>query len=251
MKENPKMRMFAGPNGAGKTSLVIEIEDKNYANIGVFLNADDIYQNFLYKPHLDLSHYNLQAITQKDLEIFADSCLKIEDRLQKPFEEFSLFINEGYLVKKEHNRKVSSYEAAFIIDFFREMLLKKGESFSFETVMSHSSKLNFITEAKKKNFKTYLYYVASDQPEIHVQRVRNRVKKGGHDVPEKKIIERYYRSMNNLLEAVQLADRAFIIDNSDQANNLVAEKSNEDTFEFYVDVVPWWVYQYIVDKLVD
>ena len=62
--------------------------------------------------------------------------------------------------------------------------------------------------------KTYLYYVSTVDPQINIARVKYRVSVGGHPVPEQKIIERYYRSMDLLMQAIECCDRAYLFDNS-------------------------------------
>ena len=57
-------------------------------------------------------------------------------------------------------------------------------TFSFETVMSHHSKVSFLKEVKQAGFKTYLYFICTQDPEINQKRVLNRVSKGGHSVDE-------------------------------------------------------------------
>ena len=67
---------------------------------------------------------------------------------------------------------------------------------------------------QQAGYRTYLYYVATDAPEINVSRVANRVALKGHDVPSEKIITRYYKSLELLIEAVRHTNRAYIFDNS-------------------------------------
>ena len=74
-------------------------------------------------------------------------------------------------------------------------------SFTYETVMSHISKVELLNYAKLKGFRTYLYYIATDDPEINISRVKNRVNLGGHNVPENLIIDRYHRSLDLLINA--------------------------------------------------
>lgn len=237
--------MFAGPNGGGKTTL-IEIIAKKYS-IGIFLNADRIAQRLDDKPFLDLREFGLKNATQEDFVIFAGKYENLKARLKKTFEELQLQIEEGYIIKK--SEFVNSYEAAFVADFIRDALLKNKKGFSFETVMSHRSKINFIQEAGQAGFKTYLYYIAASDPEIHSQRVKERVNKGGHGVPEEKIHERYYRSLDLLYDAVKMADRTFIIDNSTKEGKLVAEKDNKSYLELKTQSVPWWVDEYLLQKI--
>ena len=50
--------------------------------------------------------------------------------------------------------------------------------------MSHISKVEFLREAKRQGYKTYLYYVSTVDPQINIARVKYRVSVGGHPVPE-------------------------------------------------------------------
>ena len=62
--------------------------------------------------------------------------------------------------------------------------------------MSDPGKVEVLRQAKGLGFRTYLYYVATDAPEINVSRVSLRVSQGGHDVPVDKIVSRYHRSLS-------------------------------------------------------
>ena len=68
-------------------------------------------------------------------------------------------------------------------DFLRIKLLERQATFTFETVMSHPSKVKLLEKAKAAGYRTYLYYVATDDPAINISRVQNRTKLDGHDVP--------------------------------------------------------------------
>ena len=69
--------------------------------------------------------------------------------------------------------------AQIIADFLRKKLLKQKERFSFETVFSHSSKLDIMKEARKNGYKVYLYFVSTESPEINKLRVESRRDQGG------------------------------------------------------------------------
>ncbi len=105
-------------------------------------------------------------------------------------------------------------EAQRIADEWRARFLSERRSFSFETVLSHPSKIAFMREALAAGYYIILYYVGIADPLVNVARVADRVAKGGHDVPEEKIRARYQRSMSLLAEAVRAADRAYVFDNS-------------------------------------
>ncbi len=68
--------------------------------------------------------------------------------------------------------------------------------------------------------------MATESPEININRVANRVDDGGHDVAQDKIVERYYRSLELLPSAIAASDRAYIFDNSGEKAVLLAEITN-------------------------
>jgi predicted ABC-type ATPase len=109
---------------------------------------------------------------------------------------------------------VNSYFASVAGDFLRQKLLDQKLSFTFETVMSHPSKVDLLASAQQAGYRTYLYFVATDDPDINISRVRSRVKLGGHAVPEDRIVKRYHRSLDLLMQAIQHTNRAYVFDNS-------------------------------------
>ena len=93
------------------------------------------------------------------------------------------------------------------------------------------------------------YFVATVDPDINISRVAYRVQTGGHPVPSEKIIKRYYRSINLLMDAITHSDRAYIFDNSaDDDSVLLAEITDGDELELKVDAVPLWFQTAILDK---
>jgi predicted ABC-type ATPase len=100
-------------------------------------------------------------------------------------------------------------------DARRAALLKEGRSFVSETVFSHPSKLDLIDRARAAGFIVHLLVVAIDDPRRLVARVRQRVGEGGHDVPAKRIVQRYPRTLANLAHAVRRADIAMLYDSHD------------------------------------
>lgn len=168
-----RMRIFAGPNGSGKSTL-FETFRQNF-NPGIFINSDVIEKEILEKGFLDLLTYGL-ALTQNDLEQFFQStnAATLLQKSQETGHKIDIEIKENIIVDK--SRYTHSYEAALITSFIREHLLKNEISFSFETVMSHPSKLDEITEAKKLGYKVYLYFICLDEPRLNVSRVEKTVK---------------------------------------------------------------------------
>ncbi|MGE2724838.1 zeta toxin family protein [Mycolicibacterium pulveris] len=106
-----------------------------------------------------------------------------------------------------------SYEAARIAAGTRAHLIDLGESFIAETVFSHPSKLELIDTAQTAGYTVLLHGVLITE-NLAVQRVRHRVAAGGHDVPERKIRERYQRLWGLVASAAQRVDAATFYDNS-------------------------------------
>lgn len=100
-------------------------------------------------------------------------------------------------------------------DARRAALLAEGRSFVSETVFSHPSKLELIAQAQAAGFIVHLLVVAIDDPQRLIARVRQRVGEGGHDVPPRRILERYPRTLANLAQAVRRADIAMLYDAQD------------------------------------
>lgn len=113
-------------------------------------------------------------------------------------------------------------KAQEIVRAGRANALAGGVDHSFETVMSHISHVEYMREARAQGFVVRLYFVGNDQPEINVDRVANRVKHGGHDVPIDKIINRYYGCLRNLPDAIAESNEGIIFDNGSVENPLSA-----------------------------
>ena len=101
-----------------------------------------------------------------------------------------------------------------------------------ETVLSSSKYQKLVSRAHDHGFRVRLIYVVLDSADLNVERVRIRVAKGGHDVPEDKIRERRVRSLEQLSWFFDHADLADIFDNSGAEPTLVVSKRGEDVFVF-------------------
>lgn len=149
-----------------------------------------------------------------------------------------------------HETLTANKKAQTIADERRQAALIEGRSLSFETVMSHPSKVDFMRRAKERGYDVSLFFVGTDDPLINVERIKNRVQEGGHDVPPQKTISRYERVMNLMPEAVKTSDYAEIYDNSDAdvPMRLTAAIEQGKTVIF-LDDPPHWVNGYLLDAL--
>lgn len=238
----PRLRMFAGPNGSGKSTMKEVIPE---TLLGVYVNPDDIEKAWRQSGCIDLSMFKVRVDAEEVLAFFMKSTFLANAG-------FSIAVSQ---LRFDENRLcldpelVNSYFASVVSDFIRHKLLEQKIDFTFETVMSSADKVDFLHRAKAAGFRVYLYYVATEDPEINISRVRYRVKMHGHDVPEDKIVERYFRSLDLLVNAIRLSDRAYIFDNSSQDRIWLAEVTDGAELEFKTDLVPHWFEEYVLDRL--
>lgn len=106
-----------------------------------------------------------------------------------------------------------AYEAARIAEVERRSKMAAGVSFSSETVFSHPSKVALVSDASALGYLVHLH-VMLVPVDLTVQRVNERVRRGGHDVPEDKVRARYERLWGLVMEAVRRADESHFFDNS-------------------------------------
>ncbi|MFM2296271.1 MAG: hypothetical protein RLZZ350_2684 [Verrucomicrobiota bacterium] len=94
-------------------------------------------------------------------------------------------------------------------------LLDAGEAVAVETVLSTAKYRPVIEKLRRDGGIFNLIYVGLSSPELSRERVRARVLKGGHPVPEEKLPGRWQRSLENLPWFARQADHCFVYDNSD------------------------------------
>ena len=92
--------------------------------------------------------------------------------------------------------------------------IEKGESFAVETTLSGKGYLQMMVHARSRGFEVVLVYIGTENVEINLARIRNRVLAGGHDVPEGDVRRRYQRSFKSLVTAIERADHTILFDNS-------------------------------------
>lgn len=243
-----RLRVFAGPNGSGKSTVIEYVTKYKVKNksidFGFYINADDIAQQ-LKDSKFDITDFDITTSNKEFRETAVNSGLV---NAEFPLD---LFINSytfrSNVIRLKSNAALERL-AQIIADFLRKKLLQEKKRFSFETVFSHHSKLDIMREAKEQGYKVYLYFVSTESPEINKFRVEARVAQGGHNVEAAKIESRYYRSLEYLYEACQLAYQVFFFDNSREGENskmfahFKLEKGerkwdqlNEDTPEWFLE----------------
>jgi len=124
------------------------------------------------------------------------------------------FVNADVLAQELH---LEPYAAASVAKMIRLELVKQRESFVFETVFSDpvGEKLAFLKSAAEAGYNTILCFIGTMGPEVSEQRVAMRVSQGGHDVPTRKMVERFPRILENLKAALCDLPHVWVFDNDD------------------------------------
>lgn len=91
--------------------------------------------------------------------------------------------------------------------------LEKEISFTQETTLSGHKTLHTVKSAREKQYFIRLYYIGISSAEESLARIKNRVRKGGHDIPEDDVIRRYQSRFADLMKILPYCDEAFLFDN--------------------------------------
>jgi len=230
----PRLRMLAGPNGSGKSTLAAQLSSDYAVNLYRFLNADLLFAEVV-QSHRTACPFSID--NAELVQFVARSTYPRE--YKRPFESGEIYIDgEDYLHFSANG--INSYSVAIVADFFKEQYLKHRISFSFETVFSHPAKIDILRRAQAAGFKTYMYFVATENPVINVNRIKERVALGGHDVPEEKTRSRYLRCMEQVRYALPYLNRAYFFDNSTEQSIYLAEYESEVGFSLHSELLPSW-----------
>lgn len=96
-----------------------------------------------------------------------------------------------------------------------EEFVANGESFAFETTLSGLSYTRRIPSWREEGYRIVLFYLRLPSVDLAIERVRMRVRAGGHNVPEETVRRRFTRSWENFQHHYSpLADKWVVFDNS-------------------------------------
>ena len=135
------------------------------------------------------------------------------------------FLNADEIAKKieDKGQKNALIQAGRI--FFQRLnnYIEEGQSFVIETTLSGTYINKVAKKAILQGYRIKVIYIFLDNPELCVERVKTRVVKGGHDVPEEDIIRRFYRSKSNFWDNfTSIANEWIMFYNGDEGFQQVA-----------------------------
>ncbi len=238
-----RARMFAGPNGSGKSAIKDYVSERLR---GHYINPDDIETQIRREGGFDFALWGLRPDAAQLLPFLASHPLVAKGEQVEAVR--ALTVSGTRLDFSQ--APVNSYLASALTDFLRQRLLEAGDNFTFETVMSYKDKVEFLRHAQDCGSRTYLYYVCTKDPRINIARVASRVANGGHAVPEAKIVDRYWKSLDLLFPAILASNRAYLFDNSEEGGKAQCFAEFADgQITIRSSPQPLWFHTYVWDKM--
>lgn len=99
-----------------------------------------------------------------------------------------------------------------------EQAVARRLGFAFETTLGANTIPRLLSEAASRGIDVHVWYAGLTSPELHIERVRARVRQGGHDIPEADIRRRYQHSRLNLIHLLPQLGALRVYDNSVEAD---------------------------------
>ncbi|MEG0189353.1 zeta toxin family protein [Algoriella sp.] len=122
-----------------------------------------------------------------------------------------------------------AFEAGRIMLNRIDELFKNQENFAFETTLATKIYKQKIKFAKENDYNTTLLFFWLRNSDLAKERVKIRVKEGGHNIPIDVIERRYVNGIKNLFDIyLEIVDQVLIFDNSEGKPILIAEKNFEE-----------------------
>ncbi len=117
--------------------------------------------------------------------------------------------------------------------------LDRRDTFALETTFSGNRELGLMREAKAADYKVNLVFICTESPMTSMGRIVQRVRDGGHFVPDDDVMRRYERSLANLSPGVALADRTWLLDNTGERMRLVATIERGQVKKSTINLPQW------------
>jgi predicted ABC-type ATPase len=154
--------------------------------------------------------------------------------------EYMLALNPFRFLAPAETRNFANILAAYYVEASARAYLTFGQSFIVETVLSSNKYRRYLADAKSNDFMIGMIYVGLSQPELAILRVQDRVKAGGHAVPEDKIRSRWNRSLDNLQWFGARVHKLLVFSNDDPSGEpiLVADGVEGNVRIFAPDALP-------------
>lgn len=151
----------------------------------------------------------------------------------------------GYIIDvdkiaAEHNG--DNLKAGRIAIAKMQYFIEHGISFTQETTLSGYMVEKNIQRAKDAGYSIHLFYVGLGSAEESLLRIQNRVRKGGHNIPEDDVLRRFQNRFQALVKILPYCDEVKFYDNENQFANVAEYRNGELIFKS--DYHPGWLLEF-------
>lgn len=127
------------------------------------------------------------------------------------------------------NTEIAAFHAGRVMLTTIKEVLRSDRSFAFETTLSGKAWFPLLKEALTRKYELTIYFVYLKNSSLNIQRIRQRVREGGHSIPKETVVRRYARSYLNFWKIYRpLCHNWFVFDNSGSKPKEVQSKSKFD-----------------------
>lgn len=130
--------------------------------------------------------------------------------LKGEYTDLGIVVDTDLLTVKMGGDKIRGGKAAVRII---SDCLSREVNFTQETTLSGKKTLRTIISAREKDYYIRLYYIGVSCADESLLRIRNRVRKGGHDIPAEDVKRRYESRFENLARILPYCDEVHFYDN--------------------------------------
>lgn len=156
--------------------------------------------------------------------------------LKEQLSDLGIIIDADMLSAKHGGNNVAGGKAAAELI---NSCLSRSASFTQETTLSGKKTLKTIFTAREKGYYIRLFYVGISSAEESLLRIQNRVKKGGHNIPEADVIRRYENRFESLAAVLPYCNEVHFYDNENGFTSVGEYKCGE--IITYGDNIPQWL----------
>lgn len=156
--------------------------------------------------------------------------------LSQDYSNLGIIIDTDKIIAKFGGEKIKGGKEAIrlISD-----CLTKGINFTQETTLSGKKTLKTVEAARNKGYYIRLFYIGISSAEESLQRIENRVRKGGHNIPSDDVVRRFQNRFEDLAKVLPYCDEVHFFDN-ENGFVYVCEYRNGQLFTIG-DYIPGWI----------
>ena len=125
------------------------------------------------------------------------------------------------------NPDLAAFKAGRIMLSEIEAVSLSGHNFAFETTLSGVHYLTQIKRWQNLGYTVKLWFIKLSTPELAIERVKSRVKQGGHDIPHETILRRFTSGLKNIEKFKLIVDSWVIFDGDVDIPKLIDWSANE------------------------